>query len=46
MQGYAPPLQPRDWFMIYGNTTIIPNQIRDYDQAKTKSLDHILKSNI
>ena len=43
---YSPPLQPRDWFMVYGNTTIIPNQIHDYNHAKTKSLDHVLQENI
>ena len=45
-QASAPPLQPRDWFMIYGDTSIIPTQIRDYDHNKTKSLDHVLTYNI
>ena len=42
--GYAPPLQPRDWFMVYGKDTIVPNQIRNYDKAKTQSLDHLFKN--
>ena len=45
-QGSSPPLQPRDWFMIYGDTTILPNQNKPYNEAKTKSLNHVLKNKI
>ena len=46
LKGSAPPLQPRDWFMVYGDKAISPLQNVEWNKAKTKSLEHVLDEQI
>jgi N-dimethylarginine dimethylaminohydrolase len=46
LRGASPPLQPRDWFMVYGDTVISPLQNKEYNKPKSKSLDHIFDKQV